>query len=698
MAILFDEVDDYFSIANAGDMDFPSGDWCVGIWTYVTDNTGSYWQYLLSTNGYDVTPAFNLYLNEINGTWQVNYKSDNGTSIGSIGSSTGPGADSTWRLIIVQRDTTASEIQLWFCTFKGTPSKQASTSDAGLDGMTGQGWNIGRRTDGDSNRYYGSVAGEFFKIDAALSQGEIAALGAGAMPWEIGYEPDVYIPMHISAATLYEWFGDNDASRTSAPTTAEHPPVIASTGAQYINAGAVSDIVITPTPAALGLSGVDPGVVLGALTITPTPAALGLSGVDPGVIEGSITITPTPAALGLSVSGPVVVVTGAGAVCSPREAVLPRIEPAEYQILVYGVENSSPPWFTLLGAVSPKLFLWSFRYRVAPNKLGSFTGTIDADSEFASLFSWENRILVVKRRIPGRDWRIENAYMVKYIDPERTASAHKLTIGGYDLNFLAHKQNIVPPASSTDGYLRVEGDADYVIKRVANLMIGPSSPAAQKIPSLRIEGFTGAGADASATGRYAETTLELMQQAAQTGNIDFWFDFLGADGVVLRAGDFGTDRTVISNPGGPYVVFSERHGNMIDVRHMQDWRETWRAVDVLGAGEGADQEVETVAPGGILAIHPWSRFRRSITARNLEPGDTLGFTTQGNQALDEHRGKDALDFKARQIPACRYGLHYFAGDRITVRYNGLDKVYRIKALEVYLSGEGETIIPEFEPV
>jgi hypothetical protein len=67
------------------------------------------------------------------------------------------------------------------------------------------------------------------------------------------------------------------------------------------------DILVTPTPAVLTLTGVDPAVTGGVSTetITPTPAVLSLSGVDPVVYEsGSFTVTPSPAVLILSGSNP----------------------------------------------------------------------------------------------------------------------------------------------------------------------------------------------------------------------------------------------------------------------------------------------------------------------------------------------------------------------------------------------------------
>jgi len=231
MAILFDEVDDYFSIANDASLTLPDDDWCVGIWTRVTDNSGSFYQYILSNNNYGVNNSFNLFLVEAAegadpNEWAINTVDGDGTTVLFDSGASAPGADGLWRLIIIQRVTASSQIQMWFCTFGGTPAMVNSASDSGFNAVDGGIWNIGRRVDGNIDRYYGSIAAEFFKGDFSLSQSEIAALGSGWPIYALGKVPDIYLIMGESVATLVDLFGSNDATRNSAPTTVEHVPIV----------------------------------------------------------------------------------------------------------------------------------------------------------------------------------------------------------------------------------------------------------------------------------------------------------------------------------------------------------------------------------------------------------------------------------------------------------------------------------------
>jgi hypothetical protein len=234
MAIGFDESDDYYDISDAAELTLQDGDWCVGMWTYVSNNTGSNAQYIASNNGWSASHSFNLCLNEesagsYSDKWQYGLEDGDGTFNGEL-ATTETGADSTWRLIIIQRDATAGETQMWICEEGASATEDADEADTNLGAINGGDWNIGRRVDGNADRYYGSIACEFFKGDFALSQGQIEALAAGlpvkTLAKQLGYTLDVYLPMYEADATLLDQSGNgNDATRHSAPTTEDHPAI-----------------------------------------------------------------------------------------------------------------------------------------------------------------------------------------------------------------------------------------------------------------------------------------------------------------------------------------------------------------------------------------------------------------------------------------------------------------------------------------
>lgn len=219
MAIQYDELDDHHVIADDPSLTLQNGDWCVGIWTRINDTTGTAFQYLISTGAYGVNPSINAYMDESAGgasvAWYLNV---NGLEIITTTLYAGDGTD---RLLIFQRRSGTLEIIV--CDAFGTASQQASTtlsaaSDAGA-------WNIGRRFDANADRYYGGVAGEFFKGDFSLSLDEVTALGGGLKITQLNKALDVYLPMESAEATLIDLIGSNDATRVSVPTTVEHFPL-----------------------------------------------------------------------------------------------------------------------------------------------------------------------------------------------------------------------------------------------------------------------------------------------------------------------------------------------------------------------------------------------------------------------------------------------------------------------------------------
>jgi len=220
MAISFDETNDYYSLADSASLTLPNSDWCIGTWTRVGDNTGSLFQYLLSNNGFGAANSLNFYLSESTeptnpDKWTLRFQTL------SIISSSAPGADGKDRLIVLQR--AGSTVEMFFCEAGATAASQGTTTSPGaIDGGV---WNIGRRVDGNADRYYGSIAGEFFKGDFSLTAEQVTALGNGLTILDLGHTPDVYIPFETAEATNKDLVGANDATRQDAPTTVEHFPI-----------------------------------------------------------------------------------------------------------------------------------------------------------------------------------------------------------------------------------------------------------------------------------------------------------------------------------------------------------------------------------------------------------------------------------------------------------------------------------------
>jgi len=240
MAITFDEVDDRYTIADDAGLTLPASDWAIGFWAKVDDSTGSLFQYAFSNNGYGAANSINIWLLEASepsadkNKWGFRLEDGSANDTGIVLSSTAPGGDGAWRLIILQRDTTAGEFQLWFCEANGSASKVGSISDTGYGTINGGAWYLGCRSDLNADRFFGGTMAEFFAGGFALSSAEMATLATvttPSTPYELGDNilslgktPTVYFNMLTAEATLEDASGNgHDATRTSAPATATHP-------------------------------------------------------------------------------------------------------------------------------------------------------------------------------------------------------------------------------------------------------------------------------------------------------------------------------------------------------------------------------------------------------------------------------------------------------------------------------------------
>lgn len=197
----FNETNNYISIADDTSLTLPDGDWVVGILVKVDDNTGTLFQYLVSNNNFGVNNSINIYLAEATqeaepNSWVVRTVDGDGTT-GIIEGLATFGADSKWRWWFVQRNTTDNEIQLWYCTVPTgsweTAVKDASAADTNFNAVNGGLWNIGRRVDGNVDRYYGEYVGEVFKANMALTQAQMELICNARLR---------YMPMQITGGTI----------------------------------------------------------------------------------------------------------------------------------------------------------------------------------------------------------------------------------------------------------------------------------------------------------------------------------------------------------------------------------------------------------------------------------------------------------------------------------------------------------------
>ena len=210
----------YYTLPHHPDLDLPDSDWCWGAVTRVEENSGTAFQYLLSTGNFEATPSFQLYLSEASeasnpNKWKAHTVDDDGTlaSETSLTSSVATGADSVTRFVVIQR--TGTNLEMWLCPLNGSATQVANLAASSYDAMTAPtDWNFGRRSDGNADRYYEEWAGTLFKGNVALSQANIEAIAGGVHPLTVlGAAARGYWAFSSPLTTVPDEVGSSDATR-----------------------------------------------------------------------------------------------------------------------------------------------------------------------------------------------------------------------------------------------------------------------------------------------------------------------------------------------------------------------------------------------------------------------------------------------------------------------------------------------------
>ena len=225
MASHFDETDDYYEIADNTDVDFPDNVWTFLTWLKMPSNTGTLYKYWFSTGSFTANPSFNIYVNETSEASDqdnLNYAlGDDDTTFAQDLSVATPGTNTGWQLVGLRRAASA----VFHIVIDGVDEENitVATFDAITTSVTAD---IGRREDGDSNRYYGGEMACVCKWDSVVGTNQMAAMSRGANPFGLGITMDMFYPLIGDLASEPNWSGNHTvAARVDSTKFAGNPPV-----------------------------------------------------------------------------------------------------------------------------------------------------------------------------------------------------------------------------------------------------------------------------------------------------------------------------------------------------------------------------------------------------------------------------------------------------------------------------------------
>jgi len=218
----------YYSIPDNASLTFPDSDWFLYLWTRLDDNTGTLFQYIFSNNNFSAANSLNIFLSETSEPTRPDIWNFNTQTLAGF-ATTSTGGDGLDRLLVLQRE--GSRLKLYFCVPHGTASLEAdfAYSDGAINGGV---WNIGRRVDGNTSRYYEEHFGDVVKGSISLTTSQIELIARGVSPTLVTSPSnlDVWFQFHEATSQVVDILGGNVATRQgSGLVTVEHFPVVGQT-------------------------------------------------------------------------------------------------------------------------------------------------------------------------------------------------------------------------------------------------------------------------------------------------------------------------------------------------------------------------------------------------------------------------------------------------------------------------------------
>ena len=212
-------------------------------------------------------------------------------------------------------------------------------------------------------------------------------------------------------------------------------------------------------------------------------------------------------------------------------------------------------------------------------------------------------------------------------------------------------------------------------------------------PNFSVQTDTGAGAEWTGSRPY-ENLLDVLKDVAEFSAIDFAVVDNGVASFQFRTynDQLGTDRTEGNGSVVP-VVFVHAMGNIKDIQYAYDRLSEVNAIIVLGKGDASTRDTLTRHKPATQDDSPWNVREISRSATNYdEDYATHSMRTSGDEILEDMKAKLDFSFQPLQQESALYGVDYFLGDRVTVKYGSLTVDRKIVGVNISVSeGQGEQL-------
>jgi hypothetical protein len=332
----------------------------------------------------------------------------------------------------------------------------------------------------------------------------------------------------------------------------------------------------------------------------------------------------------------------------------------------------------------------SFTYTKEVNGPGLLVLDLPADDLAVAKFALKGEVLVY-RRLPddGVDWYLDFAgpflgfTFAKQADGLETFQARcpgiNWHLGRRYVLFAAESANLTKFDAVT---------AEYAMKRLVNYNAAASATVVNG--RKRAGALTGCTFTVQADGGAGNTIslacawqnlLSVLQDIAAIGGGDFDLVRTAALTYQFRwyTGQLGTDRSAT-------VLFDVLRGNLATPAYSYDLAGWKNVVLTAGQDSGAARATrvrQSADYDAAFDVEGYADGRQSSTDAALD--------SDGDDYLFAHRPTQEFRFTLTQSPSSLYGVHYFLGDLVSIRYRTALLVQKITAVTISKSGGASSV-------
>lgn len=353
----------------------------------------------------------------------------------------------------------------------------------------------------------------------------------------------------------------------------------------------------------------------------------------------------------------------------------------------------------------------SLIYSLRLNDVGSYTLEINGDIDVVSSFVVDGQLEIRRRdqdASPAIEWYTDFAGFHRTEGRRHDEiGASIYTSSGVDYKHLLNRRAILFRDTTTGA--QKTGPGETVMKAYVDENAGPGAIAPPRVfagvfPSLTIQADGGAGVVWEGNKPYRPLLATLREIADATG-VDF--DLVGTAPATFqfqaKAEPLGLDRTTtgldpvtgLNAAGNAPVVFSLDYDNMAVPAYTLHRIQEVTAAIVLGQG-GEGNRVLVERTSADITASPWNRLEAVKNANQDE--DAVALNARGDAFLQELQARETFTFAALQVPGTLYGRDYFIGDRVTARYQTIERNLQIVGVEVRVQEGREDITIEVSVV